>query len=209
MLISRAHYPVLTLGLGTRAGIWTQGCSIGCAGCMSQDTWEPRATSDVPVSEILRWLSTHPDIDGITISGGEPLEQPIELFDLLQGIRSTFDKDVDILCYSGRSWRTVARRHAPVLRLLDAIVTGPFRQDLPTDHPLMGSANQELVVLSELGEARFGGLERGVRRPVQVSVDNGWLNLVGIPNPGDLESLESEANGRGVALLAPTWRTGP
>jgi hypothetical protein len=30
--LNRMHHPVTTLGYGTRAGIWVQGCTIGCPG---------------------------------------------------------------------------------------------------------------------------------------------------------------------------------
>jgi len=31
--ISRAHFPISTLGPGLRLGVWMQGCSIRCKGC--------------------------------------------------------------------------------------------------------------------------------------------------------------------------------
>ncbi|WP_461325238.1 4Fe-4S cluster-binding domain-containing protein [Bradyrhizobium diazoefficiens] len=37
--VSRIHFPVTTLGPGRRLGIWFQGCSIRCPGCISMDTW--------------------------------------------------------------------------------------------------------------------------------------------------------------------------
>ena len=37
--LSRIHFPVTTLGPGRRIGIWFQGCSIRCPGCISMDTW--------------------------------------------------------------------------------------------------------------------------------------------------------------------------
>ena len=39
--LSRVHFPVTTLGPGRRLGIWFQGCSIRCPGCISADTWGP------------------------------------------------------------------------------------------------------------------------------------------------------------------------
>lgn len=43
MILSRLHFPVTTLGPGRRIGVWFQGCSIRCAGCISRDTWETGA----------------------------------------------------------------------------------------------------------------------------------------------------------------------
>ena len=39
LYLSRIHFPVTTLGPGRRIGIWFQGCSIRCKGCVSADTW--------------------------------------------------------------------------------------------------------------------------------------------------------------------------
>lgn len=72
MLISRAHYPVLTLGYGRRAGVWTQGCVLACEGCIARDTWDANPANDVEVDEVLQWLSSHPDVDGVTVSGVSP-----------------------------------------------------------------------------------------------------------------------------------------
>ena len=86
--LSRIHFPVTTLGPGRRIGIWFQGCSIRCPGCISMDTWAPGrgiTTIDEVVNAVAQWL---PVADGITISGGEPFDQPIALLDLLGRLRS-------------------------------------------------------------------------------------------------------------------------
>ena len=38
LALSRMHFPVTTLGPGNRIGIWVQGCTIRCPGCVSADT---------------------------------------------------------------------------------------------------------------------------------------------------------------------------
>ena len=48
--LNRVHFPVTALGPGRRVGIWLQGCSIRCPGCMSLDTWAPAAAT-MPVPE--------------------------------------------------------------------------------------------------------------------------------------------------------------
>jgi anaerobic ribonucleoside-triphosphate reductase activating protein len=69
------HFPVTTLGPGRRVGVWLQGCSIRCQGCISVDTWikdRGITTVDEVVTALQLWLSR---ADGITVSGGEPFDQ--------------------------------------------------------------------------------------------------------------------------------------
>ena len=87
LALSRLHFPIMSLGYGRRIGIWTQGCAIGCKGCMSVDTWASRP-ANIPVDEIVtrvdRWLA---EADGITLSGGEPFDQPEAIVALLSTVR--------------------------------------------------------------------------------------------------------------------------
>jgi organic radical activating enzyme len=101
--VSRIHVPVTALGPGRRVGIWVQGCSIGCAGCMSQDTWDPAGGEPVPVSRILSWLAGLPGtVTGLTVSGGEPFQQC--------GIRLVHEPES--AAASGRAGQDVRRRRA-------------------------------------------------------------------------------------------------
>lgn len=97
--LSRIHFPVTTLGPGRRIGIWFQGCSIRCPGCISMDTWtHGRGTTTIAevVDAISPWLST---ADGITVSGGEPFDQREALFELLARLRAL--TAADILVFTG------------------------------------------------------------------------------------------------------------
>jgi organic radical activating enzyme len=85
--LNRLHYPVTTLGPGVRAGIWVQGCPIGCRGCMATDTWVAGPQHEIAIVEVLNWLTTLGPFDGVTISGGEPFEQPVAVGELIDGIR--------------------------------------------------------------------------------------------------------------------------
>jgi anaerobic ribonucleoside-triphosphate reductase activating protein len=92
--LSKLHFPITALGPGRRIGIWFQGCSIRCAGCMSRDTWAFTRDGE-PVETVLKrmepWFA---EADGITISGGEPFDQADGLLALLAGFRKCFDGDV-------------------------------------------------------------------------------------------------------------------
>ena len=82
--VSRLHFPVTTLGPGRRVGLWFQGCSLRCPGCISVDTWDA-GLGGTTVAELLGAIEAlMPDACGLTVSGGEPFEQPAALAEVLR-----------------------------------------------------------------------------------------------------------------------------
>jgi anaerobic ribonucleoside-triphosphate reductase activating protein len=212
--ISRLHYPVTVLGPGRRVGIWVQGCSIGCPGCLSQDTWDPDRVTPAPVSQIIeacRHLSSD-ELDGVTISGGEPFDQPEGLRALLYGLhewRTECRAPFDVLCYSGRPLRYLRRHFADILALLDALVPEPFVRSLPQQQPWRGSSNQPLLLLSELGRSRYASEEAcdaALAPRVQLAVEHGRLWMIGLPRPEDLDEVAAALQRQGVLLEQASWR---
>lgn len=209
--VNRLHYPVTVLGPGVRAGIWVQGCSLGCRGCMSRDTWDEHEGSIVQIADIVAWLQSIPPdhLDGITISGGEPFDQPGALGELLAAIASwRGEQSFDILCYSGYTLTRLMRRHAPVLQVIDAIITGPYRIDKPTDLVWRGSANQELIPITPRGMHLYEPyvFARPPRPSLQVTVEEDAIRWIGVPRRGDLERLEQRLSAAGIELTGASWR---
>ena len=190
--LSHCHYPVRGLGYGRRVGVWMQGCSIHCPGCVVPETWEARAEHSVPltclVARLLDWTD---GADGVTISGGEPFDQPEALLGLVSALRTACRGD--ILVYSGRPWATLAARHAAILSRVDVVVSEPFVADRREDLPLIGSANQRVNLLTPLAEERYGDW-RGFEREAGVCVRGGVLYLAAIPRRGELAGLARELN---------------
>ncbi|MDW8066816.1 MAG: 4Fe-4S single cluster domain-containing protein [Aquificaceae bacterium] len=145
MRVSLLHFPLLTLGPGVRAGLWLQGCSIRCPGCMSKHTWSRSGGYEVSVAELSQELLSFPT-SRLTVSGGEPLEQYEELLELLKSIREKF---CDILLYTGYQWEVVQKKFGDILYMVDVVVAGPFVKGLYTKDRLKGSENQKVVVLNE------------------------------------------------------------
>lgn len=219
LLLSRAHYPVTALGPGVRAGIWVQGCTIGCAGCMSRDTWEADPRTAVPVDALLGWLRALPEpIDGVTISGGEPFEQPEALGALLRGLgawrreRPSGAVPVDVLVYSGRTFSRLSRsaESRALLDLCDAVVAGPYVDRLNDGSALRGSANQRIVSLTGLGRERYEKPTDGGSPRMQICVDDGpegrRVFYIGIPRRGDMDHLSSRIEQAGVRAGEASWR---
>lgn len=193
MHLSRIHYPVTTLGPGNRIGIWFQGCSIRCPGCVSVDTWATGKGS-VPIDEIISTISAwFHEADGITISGGEPFDQKEALKTLLSKIRE--HTDVDILVYSGHAFEKIASDVEKLDGLIDALITDPYQEKTSQTLALRGSDNQRLHCLTPLGKSRFSKYNR----PLQSSdktfdimfEEEGTVWLAGIPLRDDIRRLSS------------------
>lgn len=212
--INKAHYPVTTLGFGRRVGIWTQGCSIRCPQCVSKDTWEhdeQRVTTvELLASALSRWLTA---ADGVTISGGEPFDQPKALFELLRAVRRS--NDGDILVFSGYSWELLLAKHRECVDLIDVLVTDPYRPEAGATLTLRGSDNQRICVLTGLGRSRYpanlDGQEWGVNRRLDLIIEDDTVWLAGIPRIGEMAQLKTEFERRGIGCktsdqLQPTIR---
>lgn len=191
--LSRLHFPVTTLGPGRRIGIWFQGCSIRCPGCVSADTWaEGRGTTtvDAVVDAVEPWLR---EADGITISGGEPFDQAQALQALLQALpRSSWQ---DILVFSGHPFERLANDPSVSTGWIDALISDPFLDGTPQTLPLRGSDNQRLHLLTDLGKQRFARYQTPLeadRRSLDVMFDDdGSVWLAGIPRQGDMHRLRA------------------
>lgn len=213
--VNKAHFPVTVLGPGRRIGIWVQGCRIHCKGCVSQDTWNPDPGREMTVARLLAWCrkTSGGAFDGVTISGGEPFDQPKALSALLDGLirwRADGGPDFDILCYSGYPLATLQKRHPALLTRLDAIIPEPFVEALPLAHVWRGSANQSLVPLSERGRARYAPFADAAAdtfgKRIQAGVDGQRIWFVGIPARGDMAALEAICAERGIEFSKVSWR---
>lgn len=198
--VSRVHHPVTALGPGRRLGVWVQGCTIACPGCVSRDTWDLDGGASIAVGDLVE-RAVAERVDGVTITGGEPFQQPEALHTLLSELSRALP-GADLMCYSGFPWARLVRRHSPSLALLDAVVPEPYRRGEPDGGAWRGSANQPLVLLTDRARERYR--EPSVRS-VQVSVDDSGVHMIGIPARGDLERLERALRDRGVTLQGASW----
>lgn len=200
--LSRMHFPVTTLGPGRRIGIWFQGCSIRCPGCISADTWGPghrRLSLEQLIEQITPWLH---EAEGITISGGEPFDQLDALRSLLEGLRRL--SELDILVYSGYSLEQLDEPLLQTKGLIDALISDPYIEALSQTMALRGSDNQRLSLLTPLGRARLGQYER-LLEPTDKALDlmfdeNGSVWMAGIPRRDDLLRLRDLLHEQGHHL---------
>jgi anaerobic ribonucleoside-triphosphate reductase activating protein len=166
------------------------------------DTWAKghgNTTVDEVANAISQWSTT---ADGITISGGEPFDQPDALFELLARIRS--ETEADILVFTGYPWASVSGMLAPSPSPIDALVTGPFDVNEKQTLALRGSDNQQLHLITDRGRARFAGFERlATKQDRAVDVmfdDNGDVWFAGVPARDDFRLLQELLEKTGSTL---------
>lgn len=205
--VSRAHFPVTSLGPGTRLALWLQGCPLACHGCMSRDTWDPADGTDISEADLLRlWRDAlAAGATGLTISGGEPLAQAEPLTEFLRAARTG---TADILLYTGYELPELDEKGRAAVAAADAVITGRYEAGQPTRLIWRGSANQRLVTNTALGESRYAEyLDLAPdRAPVQIGVDGERLWVIGVPAPGALPRMERALRTQGIRFEEAAWR---
>lgn len=204
LFLSRLHFPVRALGPGKRIGIWVQGCSIRCPGCISADTWRG-GTGEVPVGAVLEQLALWAsEADGLTVSGGEPLEQGDALAELLTDWRRLSNRSV--LVFTGHEWAAAKQWFDRHSGLVDVVIAGPYIASAGQTLALRGSDNQTLHVLTPLGEQfrQFERLRTAADRRLDVMFDADRIWFAGIPATGDFDRMGEtiRASGAEVHLSA-------
>lgn len=216
ILLSRVHFPVTVLGPGTRLGVWVQGCSLACPGCMSRDTWSAVDGVRTPVADVVEmWRAARSrGATGLTVSGGEPSEQSEQVAELIDGIRAAAGTDdpagdpVDVLVFTGLD-EAEFRAAAPQLSSrADAAIVGRFDITRPTELMWRGSANQALVPFTALGVERYGPFRDATTSSpaLQFAVEGDRIWTVGVPRIGDLPALEKRLKAHGIVVGDVSWR---
>ena len=129
-------------GPGVRNIIFLQGCDLHCPGCHNPATWNTYGGELMSIPEIVSLIDKNTPLKKITISGGEPLLQPVGLLELS---RKLYEKGYDIAVYTGRTMQDVPPE---LLKIINYIKVGSFKQELKTfTKAYVGSLNQEFIKL--------------------------------------------------------------
>lgn len=161
MYIDRILFPIQTLGPGDRIVIWTVGCTKHCPGCANPELWSTagrRSRSPLEIARIINGIAAENAVGGITVTGGDPLEQPDELLELLRLVSHITD---DVLVYTGYTLEQLGDILTPeqfeeLRRYVSVLAEGPYIEELNTeDTVLRGSSNQRLIYFREEQRERY------------------------------------------------------
>ena len=73
-------------GPGLRLTVFTQGCPHRCPGCHNPQTHDPAGGREETTTALLARYTADPLLDGLTLSGGEPMEQAAECAALAEAV---------------------------------------------------------------------------------------------------------------------------
>ena len=134
-------------GPGVRLSIWTAGCSHHCKGCWSPNTWNPKKGK--PLKEVINKIEEelqNPNIDGVSILGGDPLYNTMKLKD-----NSDLDNLLNLcLLYKKPVWLWTGYKYEEIpdqVKLkCEVIIDGKFEEDKKDlDLYYRGSSNQRVI----------------------------------------------------------------
>ena len=157
----------LANGPGIRVSVWVSGCSIHCPGCHNPESWDfnqGKPWGEEEMELLFNFLNT-PYIQGLTITGGNPLENPNE-HDIRQIIEMVKTKlpEKDIWLYTGWElpnevfidatwWTRATNDFNYIIENCDVIVDGPYIQEQrDITLPYRGSKNQRLIDVKKTKE---------------------------------------------------------
>lgn len=139
-------------GPGVRAAVWVQGCARDCVGCFNRDFAPLDGGSLVDPAELAAAIAALPDIDGLTLSGGEPFRQASAAAVLARAVR---EAGLSVLVYTGYLHEELQDSPdsgmAELLASTDILIDGPFVEALAEGQALKGSSNQRVIALTPRG----------------------------------------------------------
>ena len=163
MNIAGFYEESISNGYGWRAVLFVSGCPHHCPGCHNEKTWDFSYGEKFNKAEILEKIKDNFILQGVTVSGGEPLcpENIAEVTDFIKDVKAL---GLDIWCYTGYTFDELLKREDArnSLAYIDVLVDGRFEADKKIPNlKFKGSANQRIIdVKKSLAENRI--IETGV-----------------------------------------------
>lgn len=172
--------PVVTEVLGPykRCAFWVQGCLKKCKGCIAPAAQSLNEGECVLVSELAEIILNLGDIEGITISGGEPFLQQEALCELIDVIKA--EKNLGIILYTGMMYSEIC--DSSLARKCDLIIDGEYIENLDDGKSLRGSSNQNIIDVSGRYSREIEESYGSIGRKVELIERNKSYDLIGIPS---------------------------
>jgi anaerobic ribonucleoside-triphosphate reductase activating protein len=195
--LNKIQYPVYNLGPGKRLGIWVQGCSIQCNGCITKSLWDKGKSKSVQVLAVFEMINhLCQDYYGITITGGEPFDQYPQLMALSTMLKRK--TKLNILCYSGYYLTEIETKFPDkaFYQCVDYLIDGRYDKNLASEDSLKGSENQSIYSFSK-GKALKTGIDNSIKL-WSLKCEKEMVYMAGIPGNNEMETLFQSLSSLGI-----------
>ena len=201
MYIARILYPVHVLGPGQRIGIWFNGCTHGCHGCSNPELWEPQQrykTTLETVMGLVTQICQKRQVDGFTLTGGDPFFQPKALGKLLGELTKITP---DILVYTGYELDMLRETYPELLSMVGVLIDGRYIEERNTGLPLRGSDNQNIIILKDELREEYCGYLSTVKNEIENFTTLDGVISVGIHQQGYEAQVDALLKQKGLETI--------
>jgi anaerobic ribonucleoside-triphosphate reductase activating protein len=140
--------------------------------------WDFSPKNEIAVSKLFDQITALGNkIEGITLLGGEPLDQYEETLLLLRLCKNA---GLSAMLFTGYELQEMTEKGiADIQKILDILITGKYEEDKRTlHHQWIGSTNQQIHFLSD----RYAGYNIKDGNYLEISIDeDGSLTVLGFP----------------------------
>lgn len=138
----------LVNGDGIRDVIFFAGCNKNCRGCQNQELRRFDVGKEMSIEEIVnKVLEDKNMIDGVTLSGGDPLCQYTNCLALCKELKK---HNINVWLYTGETYEEILASYQDIIYYVDVIVDGRYDETLKEDGLLYrGSSNQNIIYLEQ------------------------------------------------------------
>jgi len=195
--LNKIQYPVYNLGEGKRIGIWVQGCTLACDGCINEMIWSKKKGKAVAIYDLYQYIQSISEaFDGITISGGEPFQQYEQLIAFSYLIKTR--TKLNIHCFTGYEIKELEDLFPDKLFLqyIDSLVDGRYVKELHSNNNLVGSSNQKTYRIKN-GKAKLSTRQKGSNKWSLSVTKDGTIYMAGIPKEKEIETIENHLSNLG------------
>ena len=172
-------------GPGERFVLWVQGCPLRCPGCWNQGMWDGEGGQEADPGVLAERIVSTSDIEGLTLTGGEPFAQAEGLVELAERVRA---RGLSVMVFTGFELDELeGAGQKRLLGLTDVLVSGRYVEARRAEgQGWIGSANQEIHFLTDRYSA--ADMPEGTECEVHISAD-GEVSVTGFPGRTGLGGL--------------------
>lgn len=149
MRIAQIREQDIVNGEGIGVSLFVQGCTHHCYKCFNQEAWDFNLGVQFTdkLKERFIKLCANPYVDFISFLGGEPLDQPLGIYETIQElIKNNINKPIYL--WTGYKWEDILKSKSKmdVIGCIDYLIDGEYIERLKNlNLKLRGSSNQRII----------------------------------------------------------------